>query len=568
MRQNVRLIWKYSRLFKRKIVVSLIILIVLTLIGLIPAFLIQRIFDEGLTKGHYNLVVFYSLLLGAIYVFRSILNYISTFIFTNMNQGILYNIREEISRKLFKYPLDFYNYKESGYITSRLNEVNNLSGLFSANTFKSVLGFFEFAGVLIILLLQSVPLTLIMCLLIPLYYWISTRLMGSVAKFSKEIAEKSAELNSKIQQSVSGIEEVKNLSLEDKESKKINIATQALMKANVRQSLHYSLGLEMLILLGSLSTVLLIIASGQWIVNGSMTIGVYMIFMSYSPKLYTPIQSISSTALTLQPALVSLQRLKFFLEETIEDEHDADKKQIEKINSIAFHHTGFEYKQGGTVFHDLSFTLEKNDKLMIKGENGAGKTTIFRLLMGLYDCTEGDIQLNNTNIKDIARKSLRQRIGVVSQKIFLFNDTIENNIKYGMGEVNEARYQHIIRVTGLEAVITKLNAKTSKVIGENGSQLSGGEIQRIAIARALLRDASFFLFDEIAAHLDASSKELIKNLFTTEFKDKICIFIDHDHYFDALCNKELFLENYKTPKHHLYENNLIDQNFNSNTTKL
>ncbi|MNU79803.1 putative ABC transporter ATP-binding protein [compost metagenome] len=548
MRQNIRLIWRYSRSFKHKIAVSLLILIVLTLIGLVPAFLIQRIFDEGLMKGNYNVVVFYSAMLGVVYVCRSILSYVSTFIFTNMNQGILYNIREEISRKLFKYPLDFYNYKESGYITSRLNEVNNLNGLFSANTFKSVLGFFEFAGVLIILLLQSVPLTLIMCILIPLYYWISTRLMGSVAKFSKEIAEKSAELNSKIQQSVSGIEEVKNLSLEEKESTKINMATQALMKANVKQSLHYSMGLELLILLGSLSTVLLIISSGHGIVNGSMTIGVYMMFMNYTPKLYTPIQSISSTALTLQPALVSLQRLKFFLEETIEDEQDAEKKQIREIDSVAFHQAGFEYKEGAALFHNLSFSLQTHDRLMIKGENGAGKTTIFRLLMGLYDCTEGHILLNGTNIKDISRKSLRQQIAIVSQKIFLFNDTIENNIKYAMEEVDEAKYQHVIRVTGLESVIAKMNAKASKTIGENGSQLSGGEIQRIAIARALLRDTSVFLFDEMAAHLDVASKELVKNLFATELKEKICIFIDHDHYFDTLCNKELVLGNYKTAK--------------------
>ncbi|WP_019640579.1 ABC transporter ATP-binding protein [Paenibacillus fonticola] len=546
MRNNLRLIWKYSRLFKRQMAGAFLILIVLTLIGLIPAFLIQRIFDDGLLGNNYRIVLGYGLLLGAVYICRSILNYISTFIFTRMSQGIIYNIREEISQKLFKYPLDFYNYKESGYITSRLNEVNHLTGLFSANTFKSVLGFFELAGVLVILFLYSVPLTLIMCLLIPLYYLISTRLMGSIAKITKEIAEKSAQLNSKIQQSVSGIEEVKNLSLEDKEAQQINAATQSLMKANVRQSLHYSLGLELLILLGSLSTVLLIIASGPWIINGSLTIGVYMIFLSYSPKLYTPIQTISSTALTLQPALISLQRLKIFLEETIEDEQDAGKPQIGDIHSVAFLRTGFGYTQGATLFRDLSFRLGRGDRLMIKGENGTGKTTIFRLLMGLYDCTEGDILLNDMNIKEISRKSLRQRVAVVSQKIFLFNDTIENNIKYGMEHADEAKLDKVIHLTGLEKTIAKMKDKPDAAIGENGSQLSGGEIQRIAIARALLRDAHIFLFDEIAAHLDVAAKQWIRNLLATEFKDSICIFIDHEDYFDDLCNKEITLENYKT----------------------
>lgn len=536
------LLWDYSKLFKKKMAVALIILITLTLIGLLPALLIQRVFDEGLMAKNYKMVLFYSLSLGIVYIIKSVLNYGSAFVFTHMSQEIIYNIREEISQKLLKYSLDFYNYKESGYITARLNEVNNLSGFFSSNTFKIVLSFFEFFGVLIILLLQNVPLTLIMCLLIPFYYQISTRLIGSVARFSSEIAEKSAMLNSKIQQSVNGIEEVKNLSLEDIESKKITDATKNLMKANVKQSLNYSLGLELLILLGSISTVLLMIAGGRWIVGDQLTIGVYMVFMNYVPKLYTPIQSISSTTLTLQPALVSLQRLKMFQDEAIEDEDETPKSHINNIQQIIVDHINFAYKGSNTLIHDLSFQLDQNDKLMIKGENGTGKTTIFRLLMGLYECTEGNIFFNGINIKDISRKSLRKCIGIVSQKIYLFNDTIENNIKYGVEYFDQLKYQEVIRLTGLESTIVKLQEKENATIGENGSQLSGGEIQRIAIARALLRNSSVFLFDEIVAHLDEGTRKVMTELLSTELSDKICIFIDHGHSFDALCNKHLLLD--------------------------
>jgi ATP-binding cassette subfamily B protein len=538
MWKNLKLVWSYSKHFKNKIIQSFLLLMVITIVGLVPAFLIQRVFDEGLVKGNYEIVLFYSLGLALVYIIKSILSYVSTFIFTHMNQNIIYNIREEISVKLLKYPLDFYNYKESGYITARLNEVNNLSGLFSANTFKMVLGFFEFFGVLVILLLQNVPLTLIMCLLIPCFYLVTTRLMGSVARFSKEIAEKSALLNSKIQQSVGGIEEVKNLSLEDIESKKINEMTQKLMKANVKQTLNYSLGMELIIFLGSISTVILMITGGKFIIDKQLSIGVYMIFLSYIPKLYTPIQSITSATLTLQPALVSLQRLKMFLEETLEDANDSNKVQLTEIKTINVDRAGFQYRNGPLLFQNLSLELERQDKLMILGENGSGKTTFFRLLMGLYECTEGKILLNGIDITSISRKSLRKNIGVVSQKIYLFNDTVENNVKYGLDEVDEIKYEEIIKLTELYKVITKLGNQN---IGENGTLLSGGEIQRIAIARALLRESSVFLFDEIAAHLDDETKTLMNQLLVTALRDRICIFIDHSHSFDILCNKSFRL---------------------------
>ncbi len=331
---------------------------------------------------------------------------------------------------------------------------------------------------------------------------------------------------------------MKNLSLEDVESKKINEMTQKLMKASVKQTLSYSLGMEMIIFLGSISTVILMLAGGKFIITQHLSIGVYMLFLSYVPKLYTPIQSISTATLTLQPAFISLQRLKMFLEEALEDADDSNKIELTEINTINVDHVGFQYRNAPLLFQNLSLELELHDKLMIFGENGSGKTTFFRLLMGLYECTEGNIKLNGMEISSISKKSLRKNIGIVSQKIFLFNDTIEHNVKYGVDEVNETRYEEVIRLTELNKVIAKLGNQN---IGENGNLLSGGEIQRVAIARALLRESSVFLFDEIAAHIDDETKRLMNELLETALNDRICIFIDHSHSFDILCNKSLWL---------------------------
>ncbi|QOS81529.1 ABC transporter ATP-binding protein [Paenibacillus sp. JNUCC31] len=543
MGDYMKVLFVYMKQFKGKLMIAVSLLIVLSALSVIPALLIKNIFDKGISQIDFGYVVRLGLILAVIYIVKSTLNYLSNVVFTNVSQNILLNLRTDISSKLLNSPMDFFGLYSSGYLTSRLNEVNAIGGLISANTFKVILSFFELIATFIILININIKLTLILCLLMPVYYFISNRYLLSIHRISLDAAEKSSILNEKIQQSVQGIEEVKHLSVEDKETKKINTATKDLVNTSIKQSILYSVGIELIVLLGTLSSVLLIILGGRDVITSGMTLGGYMVFMNYLPKMYAPVQSISTTALTIQPALASLKRLHIFLDQV--GEYDDDKNKVDSIHKVEFRNVSFRYNEEQEhVINNVNFSLGSGDKLLIKGENGSGKTTVFRLVTGLYQLKEnnGDILINGVSISTLDRRSLRKKVAVVSQKIYLFNNTIENNIKYGAEHIETSEYEKVLRITGLDRIMESFPEKNNKMIEENGKNLSGGQIQRIAIARALLKGASVLLFDEAVSHMDHEGKNSIKELIQHQLSDHICLIIDHGKEFDDACNKELMLE--------------------------
>lgn len=554
MKNNLKILWVYLKDFKMGLLLASLLLVALSILTIIPGLLLKSIFDNGISQNDFQHVIAFSSILAAIYIVKSIFNYFSNLVFTKVSQNIVFNLRKNISTKLLKLPMEFFNFYPSGYLTSRLNEANNIGGLISANTFKVVLSFFELIATLIILININLKLTLILCLVMPVYYLISNRYLSSIFKVSTEAAEKGAVLNSRIQQSVQGIEEIKNLSVEGEETEKINIATKELVDISIKQSILYSIGLELIILIGALSSVLLIIVGGRDVIFSGMTIGGYIVFMNYLPKLYSPIQSLSSTALTIQPALVSLKRVHLFLDQMGEDENSR-KEKIDAIRSIQFDNVSFRYQEDQhDVLNQVSFRLDSNDKLLIKGANGSGKTTILRLLMGLYTIKDGKgrILVNGTPIDHLDKHVLRKKIGIVSQKIYLFDDTIENNIKYGAGSPDHAAYARVLEMTGLDRIIASFPEGENTLVGENGSLLSGGQIQRIAIARALLKGADLLLFDEAISHMDALGRDSIKELINGDLADYICVIIDHSNEFDGICNKSIYLQAKDNSSHLLH----------------
>uniref|UniRef100_UPI00403FAA94 ABC transporter transmembrane domain-containing protein n=1 Tax=Candidatus Enterococcus willemsii TaxID=1857215 RepID=UPI00403FAA94 len=290
--------------------------------------------------------------------------------------------------------MDFFNSFESGYVTSRIKEIDQLSGLFSVNSFKVLLSILEMVFALFILFKINLILTLILLSLMPIYYVISKKYLSKINDSSYKVAEQNAILNSKMQNTVTGIEEIKNLNVEEKETQKINLESEVLADLSIKQSILFSMGMEFLVFLGSISTVLLLLFGGFSVINNYMTIGGYMIFMNYLPKLYAPMQNISSSILTIQPSLVALKRINEFFE--LFDIKDNSNEEIEEITEIEFQEVVFSYNTNDKfALEHINFKAKKGDNVLLQGENGSGKSTILKLLIGLYKPKEGEILINN-----------------------------------------------------------------------------------------------------------------------------------------------------------------------------
>lgn len=541
--QFVKFVFNYIKPKIKLFIISFLFLIGLSLISLLPPYVTKLAFDEGIMMKNLSILTKYVLILVVIYILKSTFNYLSSALFTIVSQNTLLEIKKDLTNHIIKLPLEFFSNSESGYIVSRFGEVDSLSPLFSMQSFKLILSIFEFIGAMVIMFLMNVKLTLILVLIIPVFYLITKTFENAFGKLTSQTMEKAATFHGKFQQSVSGVEEIKRMNLEDKETEKINKSNKDYVKSSIKYSILLSVGSEVIILLSSIVSVLLLYIGGKGVLQESLSIGTYMAFVGYFGKLYAPVINWNLSMFTFKPAFVALDRIKNFFLKYPQESETSDKIKINEINMIEMKNVTFSYPDGKeTVLNNFNLKTKRGDKLLLKGPNGSGKSTIIRLILGLYDNYEGEILINSIDLKKLSKRSLRNRISIVSQKIFLFNDTIENNIKIA-GDVSEEKYETALKKSGLKQFIDNLPLKDKTLVGENGVKLSGGEIQKVAIARALIKSDSsdLFIFDEAAAHLDKETKELIKSFIDTELCEKICIIIDHSDYFTDICNRTINL---------------------------
>ncbi len=552
--QLMKFVFNYIKPRIKLFIISFLFLIGLSLISLLPPYVTKLAFDEGIMMKNLNILTKYVLILVVIYILKSTFNYLSSAFFTIVSQNTLLEIKKDLTNHIMKLPLEFFSNSESGYIVSRFGEVDSLSPLFSMQSFKLILSIFEFIGAMVIMFLMNVKLTIILVLIIPVFYLITKIFETTFGKLTSQTMEKAATFHGKFQQSVSGVEEIKRMNLEDKETEKINKINKDYVKSSIKYSILLSVGSEAILLLSSVVSVLLLYIGGKGVLQESLSIGTYMAFVGYFGKLYAPVINWNLSMFTFKPAFVALDRIKDFFLKYPQESETSDKIKINEINNIEMKNVTFRYPDGKeTVLNNFNLKAKRGDKLLLKGPNGSGKSTIIRLILGLYDNYDGEILINSIELKKLSKKSLRSRISIVSQKIFLFNDTIENNIKIA-GDVSEEKYETALKISGLKHFIDNLPLKDKTLVGENGVKLSGGEIQKVAIARALIKSDSsdLFIFDEAAAHLDKETRELIKTFICTELCEKICIIIDHSDYFNDICNRTINLM--------LKQNSLSEQN--------
>lgn len=533
----IKFIYKYACSGKWNALIITLSLLGLSLLNIIPGLIIQNVFDNGIMVHNFNYVIRNSLALVLVFVAIAFLNYYSNILMARWSQKAIMRIRNDLADKVLKLPMDFFNLHESGYVTARINEVNSLSALFSVSSLKLLVYFFEFIGVCIVLFCIEPMLTVELLLIAPIFFIVGRKNTSLVSKSSSHAIEQSAKLSNSIQQSIRGIEEVKNHSTEDVESKKFKSVNKLLANSSIKQANSYAFGLELLSLLGVLSSVLLLILGGWHVINNNLTIGNYMVFSTYLAKLYAPIQSFAVISITTAPSIISLKRIMAFMEEISEEEEDHSKEDLKHIKTIEFQNVSFKYfSQKQFAFQNLNIRLANNDKLVIKGKNGSGKTSVLRLILALYYPSSGSVLINGENIKHFKKASIRSRIGVVSQKANLFDGTVEDNLRYGL-QLSDEQFKNRMKSMNIEELLNGLSL--SHTVTENGKNLSGGQIQRIAIARGLLKDVDIFLFDEVTAGLDSNTIRFIKNDIMPMLTEKMCIIIEHSSIFDELCTSTI-----------------------------
>ncbi len=487
----------------------------------------KYIFDDALIAADLKKLILLLLIISIVQIIREFLSFINSTTFSAFNLETLTAIRKDLFYKLLRLPYSFFDNQQTGYVLSRIGETSGLSALFSDSLINLVVGVLEFVFSLVVLIKLNSKLTLVALSFLP-FYFLAGRYFGNVLRGNNiALLEKNAAFSRKIQESLLGVEVIKTFSAEDRETQNINTNLDDIRTTSIKNGYILSASSGAISLIGTLGGLIVLWYSGISIVQGSLTIGTYIAFGGYLSKIYGPTLSVAIAGISLQPALLALNRTSEFFDLVREDEDANRSIQLRNISDqIVFQNVSFAYN-GIDIIKNANFSIHGKEHVLFKGRNGAGKTTIMKLLLALYRPDKGKILIDGKDINNINISSLRENISIVSQNIFLFNDSIENNIKYSRPNARQEDIDEAILLSGVGDFYQSLTGGLKTVVGEMGKKLSGGEKQKISLARAILKNSDVIVLDEAASNLDSDSAKRISQLLKNIFKDKICLIISH-----------------------------------------
>ena len=535
-------LYPYLKNTKTLLACGLLGMVIASLIIAPIPYIIGYIIDKViLLNKSYDQLLKTTLMLLLIYCINYLISIGYEYLFTRVQQNVVNEIRLSMISNIIDAPLSYINQKEKGYILSRIAESGNVSALFSPNLLRVFSGIFDFLFALFIMFNLSVKLTGIIVIIIPIYFIISKHSSKMISKSTTNVYESSAVLNAEMYETLNGIEDIKLLNGKNIQTNKIKGKLNNVIKSALKQSLHFIFFMQNLILTNNFVTVIVLLVSGILILQNQLTIGVYTSFSIYMAKLLATTQALGSLDITLKPVCISIKRIKEFF--NLDGKNIQETNIIkEPINSIEFKDICFKYNENSDlIFDHLNVKIEKGDKLLIDGINGSGKSTFIKLLTGLYQPKSGKILINNIDYNLIHKESVRGRIGIVSQNIFLFKGTILENILYGQTNKTKEDVVKLMKRYHLTSHLNRFENGLDTIIVQDGSSVSGGQAQFIAFLRAILTQRDIIILDEAASNLHIDTRNLMYEILQKYNLCNILIMISHQQDGLYFLNKTLEL---------------------------
>jgi len=449
-----------------------------------------------------------------VFFLKNLVDFLRAWLTARVEQGVMRDLRDEVYDHLLELDLAFFGRTRVGQIVSRLTtDVEQLRSLVTNQLIKVLSSFFEFVAFLVLMLAISWRLTLAAFIVIPFTMGIWGPLLRKLRRGDRRVLDLAGEVNSHIQETLSGIRLVKSSAAEAHERSRFHGLTGDYFRTFVRTARLRSLAAPLTEMLAAVGTVVLLWYGAHLVlVEGTLTSAAFLGFLGLSLKLYSPVKFIAKFPATVQPGLVGAERIFEFLDAPIEIRDERGARPFPGLDdSIRFEGVSFGYREGEPVLRDVDLEVPAGSVVALVGPSGAGKTTLVDLVGRFYEPSRGRITIDGVDLREIALQSLRGNLGIVSQETVLFHDTVRANIAYGVGEVGQDEIERAARAANAHDFVTELTHGYDTVVGERGTELSGGQRQRISIARAILRDPPILIFDEATSALDTASERLVQD---------------------------------------------------------
>ncbi len=500
--------------------------------------------DELLQTDANLALVLSALAIVLIAVVQGVLSYTQQTITSRIGSRAVFALRNELFSHLQRLSLSFHNRARSGELMTKVaSDTKTLQDIFAESILRFGTQLLSFVGMFVVMFLLDWQLTMVTIATFPFLAFIYFHLYRKTKVSGRRRRKQEGNIASQMSEVLGSVPLVQAFGREKYEEQQFKVKTAVTMQETIRQARLEAVAKRSTEIISSLGKAITILVGSWGVLKGSMTPGELLVFVSYVNAIYKPIRGSARLSATLSKAVVSAERISDILEVEPEIQDSPDAIEATDLRGeITFDHVSFCYDDGKPVLNDISFVVSPGQRVAIVGASGAGKSTILGLLLRFYDPQAGSIYLNGVNLKSYQRESLRRGTGIVLQSSLLFGATIKENIAYGKLDATDEEIIAAAKAANAHGFISQLARGYDTVIGERGSTLSGGQAQRINIARAIIRNADILILDEVTSGLDKENERDVLDALMHLAAGRTTFFISHDLQLASQADLILYVE--------------------------
>lgn len=464
-----------------------------------------------------------------LYATSALFSFIQGYIMTGISQKLTYRLRKEISEKIHRMPMNYFDKVTHGEVLSRVtNDVDTLSQSLNQSATQMITSVTTLIGVLIMMLSISPLMTVVALLILPISLSMISAIVKHSQKFFRDQQSYLGHVNGQVEEVYGGHNIVKAFNKEEDVIKTFNETNEILYQSAWKSQFLSGMMMPIMQFVGNLGYVGVSILGGYLAIKGSIEVGDIQSFIQYVRNFTQPIQQMAQVANMLQSTAAASERVFEFLDEEEEDQTVPNPVSIEGLKgNVEFEHVHFGYNPEHIIINDFSVNVKHGQKIAIVGPTGAGKTTMIKLLMRFYDVNSGAIYVDGHNIKDFNRSELREMFGMVLQDTWLFNGTIEDNIKYGKLDATHEEVVEAAKAAYVHQFVQTLPNGYNMVLNEEASNVSQGQKQLLTIARAILADPKILILDEATSSVDTRTEIRIQKAMDNLMEGRTSFIIAH-----------------------------------------
>ena len=547
-------VWAFARPYRRRLLAFLLTITVGALVALVPPLLFRSIIDRAIPSGDRGLVVVLGLATVGVAIGSTALDLAQRWYSSAIGEGLIFDLRASLYDHVQRMPIAFFTRTQTGSLISRMNnDVIGAQRAITGTLGQVVFNVFTLVSTLVVMALLEWRLTLLALVILPAFIVPAKRVGARLQELTRQGMDVNASMNATMAErlNVSGAMLVKLFGRHDDEVASFARSAGEVRDIGIRSALYGRIFFAALGLVAAVGTALVYGLGAQMVIDGSLTIGDLTALALYVSRIYGPLTSLTNARVDVLLALVSFERVFELLDtrRMIDDAPDAVELR-RPCGLVELDHVTFRYPAASEVsvaslegegasllpldarasvdvLHDVSLTARPGAMVALVGPSGAGKSTLAALVPRLYDVTEGAVRIDGHDVRSLTQASLRAAVGVVSQDPHLFHDTVGNNLRYARPDATLQEIEAACRAAQVHHVVTALPDGYDTMVGERGYRLSGGEKQRLAIARVLLKDPAVVILDEATSHLDAENEHLVQQALATALAGRTSLVIAH-----------------------------------------